>query len=42
VNEIVEVAADACRTNALLFSLEVQHLAAETGLQKKFRQKTAP
>src|SRR3970040_1720962 len=32
VNGIVEVAADAGQTNARLFSLEVQHLADETGL----------
>src|SRR5438046_893852 len=35
VNGIIEVAADPGRTNARLFSFEVQHLAYETGLPEE-------
>ena len=35
MNGIIEVAADPGRTNARLFSFEVQHLAYETGLPEE-------
>ena len=42
VNGIIEVAADPGRTNARLFSFEVQHLAYETGLPEESEAESYP